>query len=75
MSLSDITSYNVLEPRVVRTIREAFDDVVQEIQKRRGADVPADTQAKVARNLVELARHGECDFQRLRTAALKSLPF
>jgi hypothetical protein len=75
MSHTDITSFNVLEPRVVRTIREAFDDVVQEIQTRRGADVPQDTRAKLARKLVELARRGECDFQRLRSAALTALPF
>jgi len=75
MSLSDITSFNVLQPRLVRTIREAFDDVVEEIRKRRGADVPEDTQAKVARRLVDLARHGECDLHRLRSAALKTLPF
>jgi len=73
--MSHITSFNVLEPRVVRTIREAFDDAVEEIEKRRGADVPQDTRAKLARQLVELARHGECDFQRLRSAALTTLPF
>lgn len=75
MSHTDITSFNVLEPRVVRTIREAFDDVVQEIQKRRGIDVPEDTRAKLARQLVELARRGECDRQRLSNAALTTLPY
>lgn len=75
MSHTDITSFNVLEPRVVRTIREAFDDVVQEIQKRRGVDVSEDTQAKLARQLVELARRGECDRQRLSRAALTTLPY
>lgn len=75
MSQTHITSYNVLEPRVVRTIREAFDDAVHEIQQRRGADVPEDTRAKLARRLVEMARHGECDFQRLRSAALTALPY
>lgn len=75
MSLSDITSFNCLEPRVVRTIREAFDDVVRELEKRRGACVSEDVQAKVAKRLVDLARHGECDFQKLRSAALSALPF
>jgi hypothetical protein len=75
MSHTDITSFNVLEPRVVRTIREAFDDVVQEIQRRRGVDVPQDTRAKLARKLVDLARRGECDRQRLSTAALTALPY
>jgi hypothetical protein len=71
---SQITSFNVLQPRVVRTIREAFDDAVKEIEERRGYDVPEDARAKLARRLVDLAKHGECDFQRLRTAALTTLP-
>ncbi|MDZ4865690.1 MAG: hypothetical protein SGI91_00065 [Alphaproteobacteria bacterium] len=75
MSHTDITSFNVLEPRVVRTIREAFDDVVQEIQKRRGIDVSEATRAKLARQLVDLARRGECDRQRLSNAALTTLPY
>ena len=69
-----ITSFNALQPRVVRTIREAFDDAVKELEQRRGFDVPEDARAKLARRLVDLARHGECDFQRLRTAALTSMP-
>ena len=74
---ANITSFNVLEPRVVRTIREAFDDAVSEIERRRGAaaPLPEDTRAKLARRLVDLAKHGECDFQRLRSAALTALPF
>lgn len=75
MSYTDITSHNALPTSVVRTIREAFDDAVQEIEKRRGAGVPEDTRAKLARRLVDLAKHGECDFQRLRMAALSHLPF
>lgn len=72
---SDITSFNVLEPRVVRTIREAFDDAVLEIEHCVGAPLTEDSRAKVARRLVELAKHGECDFQRLRSAALSALPY
>ena len=75
MSLSDITSFNCLEPRVVRTIREAFDDCVSELEKRRGAGVSDDVRAKLAKRLVDLARHGECDLQKLRSAALSALPF
>lgn len=74
MSTTDITSFNVLQPNVVRTIREAFDDALKEIETRHGADIPKDIQVKLARRLVELARHGECDFQRLRAAALTNLP-
>ncbi len=69
-----ITSYNVLQPGVVRTIREAFDDAVQELEQRRANKLPEDARAKLARKLVDLARHGECDFQRLRMAALTALP-
>jgi hypothetical protein len=76
MSLSDITSFNVLEPRVVRTIREAFDDAVRELEVRRaGMGVTDDMRAKLAKRLVDLARHGECDLQKLRNAALSALPF
>lgn len=73
----EITTFNPLQPIVVRTIREAFDDVVQELEQRRGElapPLPKDTRAKLARHLVELARHGERDFDRLRTAALNTLP-
>ncbi len=72
-----ITSFNPLQPIVVRTIREAFDDVVQELEQRRGVQappLPKDTRARLARQLVELARHGERDFDRLRMAALSALP-
>jgi hypothetical protein len=70
-----ITCFNALQPGVVRTIREAFDDAVKELEERRAqAPLPEDARAKLARRLVELARHGECDFQRLRMAALTALP-
>ena len=72
-----ITTFNPLQPNVVRTIREAFDDVVQELEQRRGVQaspLPKDMRAKLARQLVELARHGERDFDRLRMAALSALP-
>ena len=72
-----ITSFNPLQPIVVRTIREAFDDAVQELEQRRGVQappLPKDTRAKLARKVVELARHGEHDFERFRMAALSTLP-
>lgn len=73
MPCSDITSYNTLQPIVVRTIREAFDDAVKEIEQRRGA-LPECERIKVARHLVEMAKHGECSFERLRGAAMEALP-
>lgn len=73
MSTTNITSFNVLQPKVVRTIREAFDEAVRELEARRG-ELPKEAQAKVARRIVELARHGECDLARLRAAALTAVP-
>jgi hypothetical protein len=73
MSDSSITAYNTLQPIVVRTIREAFDDALKEIEQRRGA-LPECERAKVARHLVEMARHGECSFERLRGAAIEAVP-
>jgi hypothetical protein len=67
-----ITSYNTLQPIVVRTIREAFDDAVKEIEQRHGA-LPECERAKVARHLVEMAKHGECSFERLRGAAMEAV--
>jgi len=69
-----ITAYNALEPSVVRKIREAFDGAVKEVESRRG-DAPDHTRAKLAREIVGLARHGECDVNRLRAAALSTLPY
>jgi len=74
MPHSAITSYNTLQPIVVRTIREAFDDAVREIEQRRGA-LPEYERAKVARHLVDMAKHGECSFERLRGAAIEAVSF
>ena len=77
MSDPSITCYNTLRPAVVRTIREAFDDAVKEIEQRRGAGAPPlsqDMQAKVAKHLVDMAKHGECSFEQLRSAALSAIP-
>ena len=73
MPNATITSFNTLQPHVVRTIREAFDDAVREIEQRRGT-LPECERAKVARHLVELARHGECGFEKLRGAAINAIP-
>jgi hypothetical protein len=76
MQNDQITTFNALKPTVVRAIREVFDEAVCEIEKRRGADappLPENVRAEVARKIVELARHGECDAQRLRDAALSAV--
>jgi hypothetical protein len=68
-----ITSYNTLQPIVVRTIREAFDDAIKEIEQRHGA-LPECERSKLARHLVDMAKHGECSFERLRGAAIEAAP-
>lgn len=66
-----ITSFNPLQPVVIRTIREVFDVAVNELEMRRGQQsLPTDARSRLARKIVELARHGERDFDRLRNAAL-----
>jgi len=74
--LSSITNHNLLPPTLVRTIHEAFDDAVNLIETRRGRfPAPEDKRlrAALARTIVDLARHGECDAERLRDEALKAV--
>ena len=71
-----INTLNAVNPKAVRLIREAFEDAVRAVQERRGADAPPpsdDTKAKLARQIVELARCGERDAMRLRDGALSAL--
>lgn len=70
----DITSFNTLQPIVVRTIREAFDDAVKELEQRSATSLPEHARVKLARRLVDLAKHGECNFDKLRKAALSVIP-
>ena len=56
--------------------REVFDDAVSELERRRGSEgapLPETMRAEVARRLVELARHGESDTERLRRAAIDGI--
>ena len=73
MADTAITSFNTLTPAIVRTIREAFDEAVKEIETRRGT-LPECERLKVSKHLVEMAKHGECSFERLRGAAMTALP-
>ncbi len=71
-----INTLNTVNFAALRTIRVAFDDAVKEVQVRRGVDawpLSDDTLAKIARQIVELAQHGERDATRLRKGALSSL--
>ena len=67
-----ITSYNALQPIVVRTIREAFEGAIGELEQRHGPNRVTDyTRAALARQMVRLARAGDCTVERLQTNALK----
>ena len=70
-----INTLNTVNFAAMRSIREAFDDAVKEIEARRGkALLPSDeTRAKVARQILTLAKSGERDAIRLRDGALTAL--
>ena len=75
---SDIrfTIHDPLEPIVVRTIREAFEDALLAVAERRGPKAPPpsdETRARIAREIVSLAKQGVCDFGHLRDGALNAL--
>jgi hypothetical protein len=75
MEAGKITIQNVLQPVVLRTIREAFHAAMTEAAERRnGQSVSCETESRVARHMVELARRGLHDADGLRTAALGMLP-
>lgn len=75
MQTATITIHNPLNPVVLRTIREAFDDAITEAAERRqGYALSFETEARVARHIVELARRGIHDRDGLRNAALSLLP-
>jgi hypothetical protein len=70
-----INTLNTVNFAAMRSIREAFDDAVKEIEARRGKSLlPSDdTRAKVARQILTLAKSGERDAIRLRDGALTAL--
>lgn len=76
MHNDQITTFNRLKPEMVRAIREVFDHAVSELERRRGckASPLSDAmRAEVARRLVDLARHGESDTEKLRRAAIEGI--
>jgi hypothetical protein len=66
-----ITSFNALPPALIRSIHVAFDDAIGAIESN--SRVPMDARAAVARRIVELAKHGECDVVRLREVGLAAV--
>ena len=66
-----VTSYNALPPAVVRSIREAFEVTIGELETRHGPHAVTDyTRAALARQMVRLARNGESNPRRLQAQAL-----
>jgi hypothetical protein len=70
-----INTLNTVNFAAMRVIREAFDDAVKEVETRRGRSLmPSDdTRAKLARQILNLAKSGERDAIRLRDGALHAL--
>ncbi|MFM9864120.1 MAG: hypothetical protein ACKVRO_10985 [Micropepsaceae bacterium] len=66
-----VTSQNALPPFVLRIIRETFETTIGELEQRHGSHAVTDyTRAALARQMVRLARNGECNPSRLQTQAL-----
>ena len=71
-----INTLNTVNFAAMRVMREAFDDALKEVQVRRGLVTPPtddDTRAKLAQEILALAKHGERDAIRLRDGALSAL--
>jgi hypothetical protein len=70
-----INTLNTVNFAAMRVIREAFDDAVKEVETRRGRSLLPydDTRAKLARQILDLAKGGERDAIRLRDGALTAL--
>jgi hypothetical protein len=70
-----INTLNTVNFAAMRVIREAFDDAVKEVEVRRGLSVlrSDETRAKLARQILDLAKSGERDAIRLRDGALTAL--
>lgn len=71
-----ITSFNALQPIIVRNIREAFDDTIKAVEESRGPGAPPpsnDVRAKISKMIVGMARHGVSDVRRLRDETLSAL--
>ena len=73
-----VTSFNQLPPTLRRTIHNAYEDAMETLEARHGRDkwLTYETiRMTVSRHIVEQARHGECDVQRLRENALAVVYF
>lgn len=71
-----INTLNTFNPVAIRAMREAFEDAMRKLERddRAGAGrLSEEMQAKLAREIVELARRGERDVTRLRDEALAGL--
>jgi hypothetical protein len=70
-----INTLNTVNFAAMRVIREAFDDAVKEVESRRGISLlrSEETRAKLAQQILDLAKGGERDAARLRDGALSAL--
>lgn len=73
---TSVTSFNLLPPVLRRTIHEAYDDAMEVLGTRQGCNQWLTYQTMsmtVARHIVEQAKQGECDVERLRVSALSAV--
>jgi hypothetical protein len=70
-----INTLNTVNFAAMRVIREAFDDAVKQVENRRGISLlrSEETRAKLAQQILDLAKGGERDATRLRDGALSAL--
>jgi hypothetical protein len=77
-SATSVTSFNLLPPVLRRTIHEAYDDAMETLGTRQGCNqwlTYESMSMTVARHIVEKAKQGESDVERLRISALTAVHF
>jgi hypothetical protein len=75
---SAVTSFNLLPPALRRTIHDAYNEAMEVLEARQGSNnwLSYETiRMAVARHIVEEARHGEHDVERLSRSALTVVHF
>lgn len=75
-SSTAVTSFNLLPPHFRRAIHDAYDDTMETLETRYGCGrwlTYESVRMTVARHIVDQAKHGECDVERLRESALTAI--
>lgn len=73
-----VTSFNLLPPVLRRAIHDAYDDAMEALEARQGCDrwLTYETiRVTVAHHIVENAKHGESNVDRLCVGALTAVHF